>query len=81
VLLGGVEVPAQTVRHLARLVGRPLSDKLESAIMFRSQVIGLSHNEKKAVLLALEKAPPELGELRQLLLASEAWRSVPAARH
>jgi hypothetical protein len=80
VLLGGVEVQVQSVGRLATLVGRPLSDKLESAIMFRSEVIGLSPEEKRSVLSALERAGPDLAELRQLLLANDRWASAAAIR-
>jgi hypothetical protein len=77
--LGGVEVELQSVRRLATLVGRPLSDKLQRAITLRAEVIGLSRDEKKAVLAAVEKAS-EFAGLHQLLLANEQWRPVTGAR-
>ena len=78
-LLGGVEVQVQNVGRLATLVGRPLSDKLERAIMFRSEVIGLSPEETRSILSALERAG-DLAELRQRLLANARWASAAAVR-
>jgi len=50
--------------------------KLEQALLFRAQIVAMTRDEKRAVLAALEQAPAELEELRELLLADENWRSV-----
>jgi hypothetical protein len=73
-LVGGVSVEDRVVRDLARIVNRPLAHKLETALLFRAKVVGLTRDEMRAVLAALEDAPPELQGLREMLLADRRWR-------
>jgi hypothetical protein len=73
-LLGGVLVDDRLVRGLASRVDKPLGSKLESALLFRAKVVGLTRDERTAVLRALDNAPAELGELRELLVAHDGWQ-------
>jgi hypothetical protein len=74
VLLGGVAVDDEGVWELARLVDKPLSQKLEAALRLRSSVVSVSPEEQKAILHALENAPDTLHGVRELLLTDETWR-------
>jgi hypothetical protein len=73
-LLGGVDVQDRLVRQLANIVNRPLAHKLEKALLFRSVIVGLTRDEMEAILTALESAPAELRDLRDLLLSERQWR-------
>ena len=73
-VLGGVTVDDRFVRDLAGIVAEPLRGKLERALLFRAKVIGLSPEEKEAVLIALEHAPPEMLEVRGILMTDIGWR-------
>lgn len=73
-LLGGVSVDDRRIRELAGLVQKPLGTKLETAVRFRARVVGLTAEEKSAILRALENAPSDLKETRERLLADESWR-------
>jgi hypothetical protein len=73
-LLSGVSVDDRLVRDLAARVGKPLGLKLEGALRFRAKVVGLTKDEKAAVLGALENAPAELRELRNVLVADDNWK-------
>ena len=73
-LLGGVEVGERVVRELAAIVSGSLRGKFETALLFRAKIVGLTREERTAVLSALEKAPGELPGVRELLLADEGWR-------
>jgi hypothetical protein len=75
-MIGGVWVDDRHVRDLMAIVQRPVGWKLEQALLFRAQIVAMTRDEKRAVLAALEQAPAELEELRELLLADENWRSV-----
>jgi hypothetical protein len=75
-MIGGVWVDDRHVRDLVAIVQRPVGWKLEQALLFRAQIVAMTRDEKRAVLAALEQAPAELEELRELLLADENWRSV-----
>lgn len=72
-VLGGVPIDDRLVRRLAAHVGSPLGSKLDHALLFRAQIVALTRNEKEAILAALESAPHELDELRELLRADENW--------
>ncbi len=72
-LLGGVEVGERIVGELAAIVSGSLRGKLETALLFRAQIVGLTREERAAVLSALENAPA-LEEVRELLLADAGWR-------
>jgi len=73
-LLGGVPIDDRLVRRLSGILDRPLGNKLDHALLFRAQIVALTREEKEAILTALEKAPPELEPLRQLLIADAQWR-------
>ena len=73
-MIGGVWVDDRHVRALAAIVDRPVRRKLEQAVLFRAQIVAMTRDEKMAVLAALERAPAELAEIRELLLADENWR-------
>jgi hypothetical protein len=73
-VLGGVTVDDRVVRDLAVLLNQPLRGKLERALLFRAKVVGLSPEEKEAVLVALEHATPDMRELREILMTDTGWR-------
>ena len=73
-LLGGVPVDDGLVRRLAEILGRPLGSKLDHALLLRAQIVALTREEKQAILTALEKAPPELEPVRDLLIGDVQWR-------
>ena len=73
-LLGGVQVDDRVVRDLAAIVDRSLGNKLESALLFRAKIVGLTTEERRRILAALDQAPAGLQAVRQVLLSSEAWR-------
>ena len=58
-MLGGVTVEERRIRELAR---------------FRASVVGLTTEERAKILRALDSAPAELQDMRELLLADEKWR-------
>jgi hypothetical protein len=72
--LAGVPVEDGVVRELTARLDQPLRGKLERALLFRATVVGLSWEERSAVLAALETGPPGLEGLQDLLLSHEAWR-------
>ena len=72
-LFGGVSVDDRLVRDLAAILERPLGRKLEQALLFRAKIVALTRDEKKKVLAALERAPGEFEEVRELLLADDGW--------
>ena len=73
-VLGGVSVDDEFVRRLAVLLNEPLRGKLERALLFRAMVVGLSPEEKEAVLAALANATPEMREIREILMTDSRWR-------
>lgn len=73
-LLGGVAVDDDGVRELARLVTKPLRQKLETALRIKSRVVGVTSEDRSAILLALEDAPDSLRGVRELLLTDREWR-------
>ena len=72
-MIGGVWVEDRHVRALAAIVDGPVARRLEQALLFRAQVVAMTRDGKKAVLSALERAPADLDELREVLLANEDW--------
>ena len=73
-LLDGVPIDDALVRRLTAILGRPLSSKLEQALLFRAQIVALTRAEKAAILEALEKAPPDLEAVREQLSADPRWQ-------
>ena len=72
-LLGGVPIDDALVRRLSTILGRPVGDKLDRALLFRAQIVALTRDEKMAILAALEKAPPDLEPVRKMLIADAQW--------
>jgi hypothetical protein len=73
-LLGGVSIDDGRVRRLAAVLEGPLENKLTQALLFRASVVALTREEKVAVLAALERAPTDLSEIRETLLADDRWQ-------
>ena len=73
-LLGGVDLDDRVVRDLVAILDRSLGNKLESALVFRAKIVGLTTEERRRILAALDHAPAGLQAVRQILLTSEAWR-------
>lgn len=73
-MLGGVTVEERRIRELARIVDKPVGAKLERALLFRASVVGLTTEERAKILRALDSAPAEFQDMRELLLADEKWR-------
>ena len=74
-LVGGIPIEDRLVRKLAATVDRSLRGKFETALLFRAKIVGLTRDERRAVLAALENAPAELQEVRDLFVADDSWRS------
>ena len=73
-LVGGVPIDERLLRELARVVDRKLARRLDTALLYRAQVLGLTVDERAAILKALENPPPGLEELRATLLQDPRWR-------
>jgi hypothetical protein len=73
-LVGGVPIDERLLRELARVVDRKLAQRLDTALLYRAQVLGLTVAEREAILKALENPPPGLEELRDILLQDPRWR-------
>jgi hypothetical protein len=73
-LVGGVPIDERLLRELARVVDRNLAQRLDTALLYRAQVLGLTVDERAAILKALENPPPGLEELRSTLLQDPRWR-------
>ena len=67
-LVGGVPVDERLLRELARVVPPTLGRRMDTALFYRAKVLGLTVDERKAILAALEDPPAGLEELRALLL-------------
>lgn len=73
-LLSDVQVDERLVLQLAPLVEPELATKLVTAFRLRLGVVTLTPREREAILAALADAlPPSLREVREALLASDAW--------
>ena len=73
-LVGGVPVDERLIGQLARVVPTTLARRLDSALFFRSKVLGLTVAERREILAALEAPPAGLEELRAVLLQEDVWR-------
>jgi hypothetical protein len=73
-LVGGVPIDERLLRELARVVDRKLARRLDTALLYRAKVLGLTVDERAAILKALENPPPGLEELRATLLQDPRWR-------
>ncbi len=75
IYLAGIPVLDEAVLELARLVDDPdLADKLEAAYRREVRVLALTIPERITILNALEEAPPELTQLRAVLLEEHVAR-------
>jgi hypothetical protein len=75
VLLTGVPVDDRLVLQIAGLVGHPLGTKLVTAYRLRWPVVALTFAERDEILTALDAAPAAFRDLRETLLAHEAWQT------
>jgi hypothetical protein len=73
VLLSGVQVEERQVLQIAGLVDATLGSKLVRAYRLRFPVVALTYREREAILAALD-ASPALRDLRDALLATDAWQ-------
>jgi hypothetical protein len=78
-LLGGVAVDDQLVRDLIGILDKSLGHKLHTALLFRAKVVGLTRDERRAILAAIDRTPG-LEDARQLLLEGHEWRASAAVR-
>jgi hypothetical protein len=72
-VLDGVLLDERVARKLAAIVEGPLAYKLEQALLFAAEIVTLTFEERAAVFAALDRAPWEYEEIRELLLANETW--------
>ena len=77
-MLAGLPVPDEAVEGLAELVravgADDLADRLERAVAAGVALLALTLDERALMLAAPEDPPPELAELRAVLLADHQWR-------
>jgi hypothetical protein len=72
-VLDGVSLDDRVVRNLAAIVDKPLGQKLEQALFFSAEIVSLTFPERVAVLRALDGAPWEFEEVRELLMDGYLW--------
>lgn len=72
-VLDGVSLDDRVVQKLAAILERPLGHKLEQALFFSAEIVTLTFEERVAVFAALDRAPWEFEEVRELLLVGERW--------
>ena len=75
-LVGGVSIDERRLRELARILQPTLAKRIDTALLYRAGVLGLTVDERKAILKALESPPPGLEALRDVLLDELEWRRV-----
>lgn len=77
-MLAGLPVPDDAVEGLAKLVrvvgANDLADRLDRAVIDGVKLIALTLGERGVLLASLEDPPPELTELRAVLLNEHQWR-------
>ncbi len=77
-MLAGLPVPDDAVEGLAKLVrvvgANDLADRLDRAVIDGVKLIALTIGERAVLLASLEDPPPELTELRAVLLNEHQWR-------
>lgn len=78
-VLDGVSVDDRVVRQLVAFLDRPLGHKLEQALFFSAEVVALTHQERAAVLGALDRMPWEFEEVRERFLAGDSWAATARA--
>ena len=72
-VLDGVSLDDRLVRDLIAFLERPLRRKLELALFFSAKIVVLTHEERLAVLAALDRAPWEWEVVRDRFLAGDRW--------
>jgi hypothetical protein len=72
-VLDGVSLDDRVVRELTAILDGPLGRKLEQAQFFSAKIVALTHEERLAVLAALDRLPWEYEEVRGLFVASDRW--------
>jgi hypothetical protein len=73
--VAGLPVRDELVLDLARLVDDPdLAGRLEDAFGRMVRVFALTIHDPETILRARDDAPPELEELRGVLLREHVWR-------
>ena len=73
-LVGGVPIDDRLLRELARIVPPTLARRVDTALLYRAKVLGITVAEREIILAALEDAPADLAELRGVLLRELEWR-------
>lgn len=72
--LAGIPIRDEGVLELARLVDDPLlADKLGAAHSREVKILALTIPERETIFAALQDAPPDLTELRCVLLRELTW--------
>ena len=69
----GVPIDDRLLRELARIVPPTLARRVDTALLYRAKVLGITVAEREIILAALEDAPADLAELRGVLRELE-WR-------
>ena len=72
-VLDGVALDDRVVRDLIAFVERPLGRKLELALFFSARIVALTHEERLAVLAALDRARGQFEDVRDLFLSGDRW--------
>ena len=73
-LVSGVAVDERLLKQLSEVVRLKVARRLDTALLDRAAVLGLTLDERRAILAALEKPPAGLEDLREILLQDVAWR-------
>ena len=73
-LVGGVPIDDRLLRELARIVPPTRARRVDTALLYRAKVLGITVAEREIILAALEDAPADLAELRGVLLRELEWR-------
>ena len=69
----GVSLDDRDVRKLVAILDGELAHKLQHALLFSAEIVSLTFEERAAVFSALDRAPWEYEEIRELLLANDRW--------
>jgi hypothetical protein len=72
-ILDGVSLDAREVQKLAAILEGQLAEKIKRALLYSAQIVTLTFEERAAVFSALDRAPWEYEEIRELLLANDRW--------
>ena len=78
-LVSGVAVDERLLRRLSEVVPSKVARRLDTALFYRATVLGLTVDERKAILAALATSPAGLEDLRETLLQDVAWRQCESA--